>query len=146
MKAFDVAGLGVGLVLAGCAGLGAPHGPLAAAGACADQTVEIYFEPRSAELTPEGRAVIDAAASQARACRVRSVEVLGLADAVGPADASFELSQRRAAAVTAALTANQLPAAEFRVGAAGQAGAKAADGERAPLRRRVDVTLRLSRP
>jgi outer membrane protein OmpA-like peptidoglycan-associated protein len=115
---------------------------------CADQTVAIYFEPGSTELTPEGRAVIDAAASAARSCRVRTVEVLGLADARGSAapDANYELSRRRADAVSAALAANGLPAADFRVGALGEAGAVAPGGVKAPLRRRVEVTLRLARP
>jgi outer membrane protein OmpA-like peptidoglycan-associated protein len=74
---------------------------------------------------------------------VASVDVLGLSDAVGAADANLELSKRRAQSVTAALTAAGLPAGEFRVGAAGQAGAVTADGKARPLRRRVDVVLHL---
>jgi outer membrane protein OmpA-like peptidoglycan-associated protein len=112
--------------------------------ACVDQTVQVYFEPGSADLTPEGRAVIDAEARTARRCRVKAAEVLGLSDAIGPADANYELSRRRAGSVSAALAANGLPAADFRVGAAGQAGAITPDGTMAPLRRRVDVTLRLA--
>jgi peptidoglycan-associated lipoprotein len=111
---------------------------------CPDQTVQIYFEADSAEVTNEGRAVIGQAASQAKTCVVKSVEVLGLADAAGAADANLELSKKRAQSVTAALAASGLPAAEFRVAAAGQAGSTTAEGRTAPLRRRADVVLHLS--
>lgn len=111
---------------------------------CVDQSVQIYFEADSAEVTDEGRAVISQAASQAGSCVVKSVDVLGLADSVGAADANLELSKKRAQSVTAALAASSLPAAEFKVSAAGQAGATTADGRAAPLRRRVDVILHLA--
>jgi peptidoglycan-associated lipoprotein len=113
---------------------------------CVDQTVQIYFEPESAEVTKEGRAVLSAAAAQARPCKVTSVDVLGLADATGGADASLEVSKRRAQSVTAALTAAGLPAGEFKISAAGNAGALTADGKSRPLRRRADVGLHLAPP
>ena len=113
---------------------------------CVDQTVEIYFAPDQAELTPEGRMVISQAAQGVRACKVTAVEVLGLADAAGAPAANLELSRKRAQSVAAALAANGLPAAEFKVAAAGQAGAVTATGQSAPLRRRVDVALRLAAP
>lgn len=113
---------------------------------CADQQVQIYFEPDSWELTPEGRAVIGQAAAEARACRVEAVEVLGLADAAGAADANFELSAKRAQSVTEALSAAGLPNADFRMAAAGDVGAVAVDGTPRPLRRRADIILHLARP
>ncbi|HEY8615750.1 OmpA family protein [Phenylobacterium sp.] len=113
---------------------------------CADQTVQIYFEPSAADVTDEGRAVIRQAAADARGCKVGRVEVIGLADAAGAPDANLELSKRRAQSVTAALASAGLPAAEFSVGAVGASGAATADGRAAPLRRRVDVVLRMSRP
>ena len=112
---------------------------------CVDQTVQIYFEPWSAELTQEGRLVIDTAARNMRGCRVAAVDVLGLADAEGAPGPNLELSKKRAEAVSQALAAAGLPAAEFRVAAAGQAGAVTPQGAAAPLRRRVDVTLRVAR-
>lgn len=112
---------------------------------CADRAVQIYFEPGAAELTEEGRAVIRQAAEEARGCTVGSVEVTGLADASGASDANLELSKRRAQSVTAALAAAGLPAAEFRVAAAGDAGSATRDGSTAPLRRRADVVLHMSR-
>jgi peptidoglycan-associated lipoprotein len=110
---------------------------------CVDQTVQIYFKPESAEVTKEGRAVLRAAAAQSKPCKVASVDVLGLADGAGAAAANLDLSKRRAQSVTAALTAAGLPAGEFEVSAAGQAGAVTAEGA-APLRRRADVVLHLS--
>lgn len=111
---------------------------------CIDQTVQIYFEPESAELTREARMVIDQAAAASAPCRVTAVDVVGLADAQGAPDANMQLSRKRADAVAAALAANGLPPAAFTVGAAGQAGAVTADGKTAPLRRRADVTLHLA--
>lgn len=112
---------------------------------CEDQTVQIYFEPDQADVTPEGRSVIAEAAAQARGCTVERVSVLGLADADGDPTANLELSKKRAQSVTAALVAARLPAAEFRVAAAGQAGAVTSDGKAAPLRRRADVTLHMKK-
>ena len=111
---------------------------------CADQTVQIYFEPDSADVTKEGRAVLNLAAKDSQACKVSSVEVLGLADSVGAPDANLELSKRRAQSVTDALTAAGLPAADFKVAAAGQAGATNSKGDPRLLRRRTDVVLHLS--
>ena len=111
---------------------------------CADQTVEVYFDPQSAELTKEGRDVIAAAAQGARACRVAGVEVVGLADAAGAPGANLELSQKRAASVAAALKAQGLPAADYKVAAAGQAGAVTPSGQTQPMRRRADIVLRLA--
>ena len=131
--------------LAGCGATGGDRAKLVKTPVkCADQTVQIYFEPRSAEVTPEGRSVIDAAAAALRTCHVRAVEVLGLADAAGAPQANLELSQARALSVSSALAAAGLPAAEFQLAAAGQQGAVTADGKTAPLRRRVDVTLRVA--
>jgi len=131
------------VALAGCT-TARPKAYVTAPARCADQVVQIYFEPQVAEITPEGRAVIAAAASQARGCKVTAVDVTGLADAVGAPDANLELSKRRAQSVAAALASAGLPPATFNLAAAGEQGAVTADGKARPLRRRVDVALRLS--
>lgn len=113
---------------------------------CADVTAEIYFEPDSAEVTKEGRAVLRAAADQAKGCQVDKVLVMGLADAAGAPAANLELSRQRASSVTQALAASGLPAAELDLSAAGQAGSTTTGGDNRPLRRRADVTLKLSTP
>jgi outer membrane protein OmpA-like peptidoglycan-associated protein len=132
--------------LSGCAGMKSGRDRLVKpAPVCQDQRVQIYFEPDSAAVTDEGRAVLQQAAEAARGCVVKSVQVLGLADAVGAPDTNLELSRRRAEAVTAALAATGLPAAQFEVAGAGQAGALTPDGEPRPLRRRADVVVKLDR-
>jgi outer membrane protein OmpA-like peptidoglycan-associated protein len=142
MKTLAVAALAATVALGGCSTMQNARARLVRApSTCADQTVQVYFDPESAELTPEGLAVITSAAANLRPCRVTAVEVLGLADAVGAPQANMALSQRRAQAVSHALAASGLPTAEFRIAAAGQAGAVTPDGQAAPLRRRVDVTL-----
>ncbi|HEV2530694.1 OmpA family protein [Phenylobacterium sp.] len=133
------------MALGGCATMQTARARLVkATPRCEDQTVQIYFAPDQAELTPEGRMVIAQAASNTRACKILGVDVLGLADGAGQAGANLELSRRRAQSVTAALAANGLPSAEFKMTAAGQAGAVTSGGQAAPLRRRADVTLHLA--
>jgi outer membrane protein OmpA-like peptidoglycan-associated protein len=145
MKTMVLAAAAVTVLASGCTTAQTDRARLVRAPArCVDQTVQIYFEPGSAELTHEGRMVIDQAASGAAGCRVASVEVTGLADAQGAPDANLELSKRRAAAVARQLAANGLPAADFKVTAAGQAGAATAEGKAAPLRRRAEVILHLA--
>jgi len=141
--------LGLGLAvaavgLAGCATVRTARDRIVQPAAiCEDRSVQVYFEVDSAELTPESRAVISEAAAAARSCAVGSVEVLGLADAAGAPGANMDLSKRRAQSVTAALASAGLPAAEFRIAAAGQAGATTVAGQNAPLRRRAEVVLHL---
>lgn len=136
------------LGLGGCAAV--PKGRdriVRAAPSCRDQTVEIYFEQSSTEVTKEGRAVLRAAAAQSRPCKVTGVDILGLADSVGGDTASnLELSKRRALSVTTALRAAGLPAGEFKVAAVGQAGATTPKGQAQPLRRRTDIVLHLAPP
>ena len=136
------------LGLGGCSTMaGGREHLVKAAPRCADQTVQIYFEQDSAEVTKEGRAVLAAAAAQSKACKVTSVDVIGLADNVGgSADTNLDLSKRRAQAVTGALASVGLPAGEFKISAAGQAGAATADGRAKPLRRRADIVLHLASP
>ena len=113
---------------------------------CRDVTVPIYFEADGASVTPDGRKLLVVEANRARRCTVNSVRVIGLADAVGEPAANLELSKRRAAAVADVIQKAGLPAAEFDLAAAGQAGAVNAEGQVRPVRRRADVTLKLSKP
>lgn len=141
--------VGVGLAVSGCASTdaGDPRAKIVKeAASCEDLTVQIYFEPDSAEVTAEGQAVLNQAAVQAKPCKVDRVRVLGLADAVGAPAANFELSKHRAGSVTRALNATGLPAAEFDLAAAGQTGAVTSEGDARLLRRRADITIELSAP
>ena len=139
-----VAALGLGAAgLSGCA-LGA-RSVVQAPDVCQDINIPIYFSPDGARITPDGQRLITAEARRARQCTVDSVRVLGLADAAGEPEANLELSRRRAASVAEAIAKAGLPAAEFEVAAAGEAGAITTQGK-APVRRRADVTLKLSKP
>ncbi len=139
-------GLALALGLGGCAGMGARTQLVKTERVCQDVTVPIYFEANQAEITRDGRRVIGMAAADTRGCEVRAVQVLGLSDAAGDPAANLELSKRRAASVADALMRAKLPAAEFDVAAAGQAGATNKAGEVRPLRRRADVVLKLAKP
>ncbi|MDO8411448.1 MAG: OmpA family protein [Phenylobacterium sp.] len=138
------AALGALLALGGCQTW--LDRPLVEDTSCADVSAEIYFQPDSADLGPDAQRLINAAAEQAQGCTVTRVDVLGLADAPGTASANLTLSQARAEAVTAALAAARLPAAQFHVQAAGDAGAVTQDGLTRPMRRRVEIVLRLGTP
>jgi outer membrane protein OmpA-like peptidoglycan-associated protein len=137
----DFVRLAMALLLTACATMPAPR----AAGPCADQTLSIYFADNSAELTAPARAVIADAAHQARQCPVREVEVVGLADYRGPADANLALSRQRAETTAHALEQVGLPAPRFTVSAQGEAGAVAAPGVAVPMRREVQVVIRHGR-
>jgi len=145
MKTAMMLGLALTVGLGGCANVGMRRSLVRAEPTCQDVTVPIYFEPNQADLTREGRRVIAMAAADARGCAVQAVRVLGLADAAGDPAANQELSQRRAASVTAALMQAKLPQAEFALAAAGEAGATNAAGQVQPVRRRADVVLKLGK-
>jgi outer membrane protein OmpA-like peptidoglycan-associated protein len=143
-----IAGLAAALILAGACTTTSHNAArdklVATPPRCADQTVSIYFEPYSAEITPEGKMVIAQASQGAAGCKVTAIDVIGLADAQGAPDANLELSKKRADAVAAVLASDGLPAAQFKLGAVGGAGAVTPGGQNRPLRRRADVTLHLA--
>ncbi|CAN7294032.1 OmpA family protein [Caulobacter sp. LjRoot300] len=110
---------------------------------CEDFSVQIYFESRSAQLTNEARSVLKGADALATGCKVASVRVVGLADAVGAPDANLALSKQRADVVTRALDKMGYSNVTLDVGAAGDAGAMTNDGENRPLRRQADIRFDL---
>lgn len=139
---------GAVLALAGCAETQGPwrtlRKPVAAAPpTCADFQSSVYFEQDSAALTREARMVLASAQAQARGCAVTSVRVIGLADAVGASEANLVLSRRRAESVTSALAKVGFSKVEIDRVAVGDAGAVAASGAAAPLRRRADILFDL---
>ena len=136
------------VALAGCASSEGPWRTLrkpvaAAAPVCADFQSSIYFEQDSAELIPEARMVLANARTQARGCVVMSVRVVGLADAVGTSESNLALSKRRAQVVSAALAKHGFGKVDIDMAAVGDAGAVAASGATAPLRRRADIRFDL---
>ncbi len=146
MKIVFVTGLAALVGLSACTTMrNARDRIVRAPAACQDVNIPIYFEADAAELTPEGRRVISLQAAEARRCKVERVVVVGLADAAGDPAANLALSKARAASVTDALMKAGLPPAEFDLAAAGQAGSVTADGKLQPVRRRADITLKLSK-
>jgi outer membrane protein OmpA-like peptidoglycan-associated protein len=113
---------------------------------CQDEVVPIYFATGRAELTPDGRKVLFDAATRARACTIKAINVVGLADAGGDEAANFELSKRRAAQVSEAMVDAGLPPRELQLAAAGEGGAVTPDGKVDPLRRRAEITFVLEPP
>lgn len=140
-----VAIAGAGLLVSGCeTARGMFHDRsqvVAAPATCAPKRFEIYFADSEARLTEPARQAIGLTATQLQGCAIKSVKVLGLADARGGAEANQSLSERRATAVAEALAAAGWPAPAFEVGAAGDEGAVAAPGVREPLRRRTEVVV-----
>jgi peptidoglycan-associated lipoprotein len=136
----------LGGLLAGCESTPKPKTRaqiVQTAPSCEDFSVQIYFENKSAKLTNEARSVLKGADALATGCKVASVRVIGLADAVGSPDASLAVSKQRADVVTKALSKMGYGNVEFDVGAAGDAGATTSDGEARPLRRRTDIRFDL---
>jgi peptidoglycan-associated lipoprotein len=135
--------LGVALVALGACKT-TPKTEIARFTPCEDVNVAIYFEPASAVIGKEGKAVLRGAASQAKGCTVDRVDVNGLADAVGSPEANMKLAEQRATAVTKTLMGYGLK--DVRVTAGGDIGAVTPAGTAAPLRRRAEVILRLTAP
>jgi outer membrane protein OmpA-like peptidoglycan-associated protein len=111
---------------------------------CAEIDLPVYFPDGSAELTAPARAAVADAGRQAAKCTTAEVEVVGLADYRGPADANLELSRKRAQTVAQALEKAGLPAPRFALVAAGQAGAVTAAGLAVPMERKTEVRIRFA--
>ncbi len=109
--------------------------------ACSTQRFDIYFTEAQARLTEPAREAIGLYAARLRECEIKSVNVTGLASATGDSEVNRDLSERRAVAVTEALSAAGWPLPVFSLEAAGDAGAVTADGVAQPLRRRTEVVV-----
>jgi peptidoglycan-associated lipoprotein len=136
--------LGAGLALAGCAmtpGGKARSELVSEPETCAPKRFEVYFRDSEAGLTAAARQAISLTATQLQQCEIRSVSVIGLADARGGADANLDLSERRALAVVEALEAAGWPSPVFSLAAAGESGSVTAAGSREPMRRRTEVLV-----
>jgi outer membrane protein OmpA-like peptidoglycan-associated protein len=113
---------------------------------CQDETVPVYFRTGVAEPPADGRRALLEAARRAKRCVVKSVGVVGLADATGDAATNLELSRKRASAVSALIMSVGVQPGELQVTAGGDDGSVTPDGKAAPLRRRAEVTFHLETP
>jgi OOP family OmpA-OmpF porin len=128
--------------LAGCASGPKPGGSLAYT--CAPARFPIYFAKGSDVLSDQARAAIRAGADLVRTCKVREVDIFGLAEADGPASVDLSLSKRRAANVAQALEAAGLPQPLFDVEGLGASTARTATGRPALLQRKTLVVIQVA--
>lgn len=146
MRTIVIAGL-AGLTVAGCGwtpGMRDRSELVAEPSPCMAKRFEVYFAEGEARLTQPALQAIGLTATQLQGCEIRSVKVVGLADAQGGAAANQTLSERRAVAVAEALVAAGWPTPAFEVIAAGDTGAVTAEGTNEPLRRRTEVLVEAS--
>ena len=138
-------GLAAGLSVSGCASTRSMFTDrseiVSAPVVCAPMRFEVYFADSEARLTQPARQAIGMTAAQLQSCNIKSVRVIGLADARGGSSANLTLSERRAQTVAQALTGAGWPSPVFDVTAAGDDGAVNDQGVREPLRRRTEVLV-----
>ncbi|CAL1690558.1 Peptidoglycan-associated lipoprotein [Brevundimonas subvibrioides] len=135
-------------VLAACASQPAQDAGVASnlASPCQSRAVEIYFDDQQDALSPAADTALRFDVASALTCRVVSVRVVGLADALtGTAESNQALSQRRADRVAARITELGVPAGLITTEALGQEDAMTGSIER-PLRRRTHIEFSLSDP
>jgi len=110
---------------------------------CANQNFVVYFDWDRSNLTAEAESVIAGAVNSAMRCQPTSVSIEGHADRSGSARYNVGLSQRRAAAVKAALEARGIAASIISTTAAGESrpAVQTPDGVREPLNRRSEVVI-----
>jgi outer membrane protein OmpA-like peptidoglycan-associated protein len=117
----------------------------AAASPCRDTTVTLYFATDSDVIPDEGGEIIKATAKQLNRCKVHEIELLGLADPTGAPQTNLDLSKRRADHVLDAFVHAGLGVPRYTLTAAGANGAVNSTGAVEPIRRRVDVTVKMER-
>lgn len=145
MKRFHIGAAMTTAMLAGACASGAPVGDRAALiyepSVCVTQELDVYFDEGQARLTPPARDLIRMTGERLSGCHVERIDVIGLASATGGAARNLTLSERRAERVADALRDAGLPAPQFSLAAAGDAGALTETGLAEPLRRRTVVVV-----
>ncbi len=131
----------MGLAAAGCATGGSKQTASSSAVVCADVNFPIYFATGSDVLSDPAHQAILAGAGEVKGCRVREVDVFGLADVDGAASQNLALSRRRAQVVAAALAASGFPQPLFDVKGLGESNARTATGAPAMLQRKTLVVI-----
>ncbi len=125
--------------LAGCAEVQQRYAGLRSS--CHDTSLTLYFDTGSDALTDAGSQLVAVTARRLRSCKVKELQLIGLADPAGSPANNLELSQRRADHVLDAFVRAGTPVPKYTLVARGDQGAVAANGVVEPLHRRVDVTL-----
>lgn len=94
--------------------------PVAAIPRAVSEEHQVYFEFDSAELTPEGRAAVAAAARDLQRARPDQVEIAGHTDRAGTEGYNEQLSAARARTVAEELASQGVPADRIRLQALGE--------------------------
>ncbi len=104
---------------------------------------EVYFDFDSARLTPEGRAVVDQAAANAKQGNATQIVATGHTDTVGTATYNQALSIRRASAVRVALIGDGIAAGKIETRGVGETdlAIPTADDVNEPRNRRVEILI-----
>lgn len=103
----------------------------------------MYFGWDEDNLTSQARGVLQQAVAEARECGLSSVVLEGHTDSSGAASYNVGLSQRRAAAVQAALVQLGVPGSAISTEAFGESAlaVETPDGVREPLNRRTEIMI-----
>lgn len=103
----------------------------------------VFFDWDRADITTEAEQIIRAAAANAKELKSVRLTTTGHADRSGPDPYNLRLSQRRAAAVRAALIREGVPTSEIEIFARGESEplVQTPDGVREPRNRRVQIFL-----
>jgi outer membrane protein OmpA-like peptidoglycan-associated protein len=144
-KAWALAAAGVGAMALGACSSMQKVQSWAGGSPCRDTTVTLYFETGSDAVSDVGGQIIGVTASRLKRCRVTEITLLGLADPSGSPQSNLDLSKRRADHVLDAFVHAGLPVPKYTLVAAGANGAVDAAGAVEPVRRRVDVTVKINR-
>ena len=120
----------------------APPPPPPAAVVPSQQTFIVFFEFDKSNLTPDGRQVVDAAASAFKQGK-SNVAIAGYTDLAGTQQYNLALSKRRADTVKAALVRDGVPASAIDESWHGKENPRVptANGVREPQNRRVEIRM-----
>ncbi|WP_423141789.1 OmpA family protein [Parablastomonas sp. CN1-191] len=101
----------------------------------------VFFDPASAKLTPQARAILDNAAASYRTCGPAAIYIMGHTDRKGADEANMALSKIEAASVRAYLISRGLPAKLMVIRGFGETRplVETADGVSEPQNRRVEI-------
>lgn len=117
--------------------------PAAAQQACVAGPFMVFFNPDSAELTPQAKAILDNAASAYATCGDAQVMIAGHTDRKGSDQHNVLLSQRIAANVRAYLASRGMPVGVMTTEAFGESRplVDTEDGVSEPQNRRAEITF-----
>ena len=125
--------------ICGCATM--PRMAYLNASPCHNTDATLYFESGDDKVGDIGTQIIALTAGRLKACHVRELRLVGLADPTGAPQDNLDLSRRRAENVLAAFQAAGLPIPKYTLVAQGARGAESPSGVVAPVRRRVVATV-----